>query len=398
MGWGHSPVFYGYRNPDVWAKLGLVGNYLTFTDDEIVTKLGLGYLANQGNECAMDAAVRYTLLDAGENAEISAKQMLNQHTRLAALVEENILADGFYRNQDGEPVRGWVVATDFRKLWENGMCSGWDTGKPHFGPHCIATKDEAEENANHWNWGYSNTGSYYNKLRVASKNNLLETVTLEGNERMLTNHLEDKVVLRAINKSLNRMVKSDKAVQVTAGRGRTFRWGAWGWLDGIRNKRLVTMAKQRKIGDVVNGWKFTKGRTTTTYGVEVCEHAWEPVETQHYYKIFIDGWAGHNFVLNAFFFDKIQAEEYVQSLPQLHLAGHALRKNKNGEAVPPTYSVQECKAQFILKPELTIEELPSPSEMFKRTQLGPKEYIAKVMNEWSTNHGRNSMTRRLGNY
>ena len=312
MGWGHSPVFYGYRHPEVWATLGLVGNHLTFTDDEIVTKLGLGYLANQGSECAMDAAVRYTLLDAGENAEISAKQMLNQHTRLAALVEENILADGFYRNQDSKPVRGWVVATDFRKLWQNGMCSSWDTGKPHFGPHCIATKDEAEEGANHWNWGFSNTGSYYNKMRIASKNFLLETVPLKGNERMLTNHLEDKVVLRAINKSLNRMVKSEKVMQVTAGRGRTFRWDAWGWLDGIRNKRLVTMAKQRKIGDVVNGWEFTKGHTTTTYGVEVCEHAWEPVETQYYYRVYIDGWVGKTLALNAFFFDKIQAEEYIQ--------------------------------------------------------------------------------------
>ena len=398
MGWGHSPVFYGYRHPEVWATLGLVGNHLTFTDDEIVTKLGLGYLANQGSECAMDAAVRYTLLDAGENAEISAKQMLNQHTRLAALVEENILADGFYRNQDSKPVRGWVVATDFRKLWQNGMCSSWDTGKPHFGPHCIATKDEAEEGANHWNWGFSNTGSYYNKMRIASKNFLLETVPLKGNERMLTNHLEDKVVLRAINKSLNRMVKSEKVMQVTAGRGRTFRWDAWGWLDGIRNKRLVTMAKQRKIGDVVNGWEFTKGHTTTTYGVEVCEHAWEPVETQHYYKVFIGGGGGNTTALNSFFFDKIQAEEYIQSLPQLHLAGHALRKDQDGEAILPTYSVQEYNAQFILKPELTIEELPSPSELLKRTQLGPKEYIAKVMNEWSTNHGRNRMTRRLGNY
>jgi hypothetical protein len=126
MGWGHSPVFYGYRHPSVWKELGLIGDRLTFTNDETVTKLGLGYLSSVGKECAMDAAVRYTLLNAGENAEINAKQMLNQHTRLAALVEENIMADGWYR-VDGERTRGWVVATDFRQLWKNGMCSGYET-------------------------------------------------------------------------------------------------------------------------------------------------------------------------------------------------------------------------------------------------------------------------------
>ncbi len=397
MGWGHSPKFYAYRTADVWQSIGVTGDRLSFTDDETVTKLGMGYIANQGYECAMDAAVRFTLLNAGENATLSAKQMLNQHTRLAALIEENIMADGWYRKEDDSPTRGWVVATDFRELWQNAMCSEWDLNKTHFPASCIATAEEiAKDGYSRYYWNRATAGSRWNRPIIAWKGNLLTTVPLKGNERTLTNHLEDKVVLRAINKSLNRMVKSEKAVQVTAGRGRTFRWDAWGWLDGIRNQRLVTMAKQRKLGDIVNGWKFTKGRVTTTYGVEVCEHAWEPVEGFNWYRVLIGGWAG-SLTLNSFFFDKSEAQAYIETLPELPNGGHAMRK-EDGVAHKMVYTVDCCTAGFILKPELMVEELPTPIEMFKRTQLGPAEYYQKVRQEYSTQHGRSRMAQRITNY
>ena len=397
MGWGHLPKFHGYRSAEQWNKLGMTGKRLSFTDDEIVTKLAVGYIANQGNECAMDAAIRFTLLDAGENAEINAKQMLNPYTRLAALVEENIMADGWYRSDNGEVVRGWVVATDYRPLWTNGMCSSWGSSKPHFGPNCISTAEEVKQ-LNQYSWGTTNTGSYYARMRIATEDNLLTTIPVKGNERMLMNHLEDKVVLRAINKSLNRMVKSEKALQVTAGRGRTFRWDEWNWLDTIRNKRLVTMAKQRKLGDIVNGWKFTKGHTTSTYGVEVCEHAWEAVDELAYWRVQLIGGASGGVWLNAFFLDGEEGQAFVDSLPAIPLGGYPVHKDNDGKAVLNSYHLSKRTSQLVLKPELMIEELPTPSEMFKRAQLGPKEYYDKVRNELSTLQGRQQMSQRITNY
>ena len=41
MGWG-SMYFTGYRNPTVWAELGMMGDKLSFTNDDTVNKLGLG--------------------------------------------------------------------------------------------------------------------------------------------------------------------------------------------------------------------------------------------------------------------------------------------------------------------------------------------------------------------
>ena len=87
--------FTGYRDPEVWADLGLIGDSLSFTTDETVTKLGIGYIKSRDEEGAMDTAVRFTLLNAGENGEINAKQMLNHHTRLAALIEAGLLAYGW---------------------------------------------------------------------------------------------------------------------------------------------------------------------------------------------------------------------------------------------------------------------------------------------------------------
>ena len=97
--------FTGYRKAETWAELGLIGDRLSFTDDEVITKLGLGYVSSQGFECAMDTAIRYELLNAGQDGEISAKQMLNPRTKLAALIEAGIVADGWYKNDDNERER-----------------------------------------------------------------------------------------------------------------------------------------------------------------------------------------------------------------------------------------------------------------------------------------------------
>jgi len=124
MGWG-SMYFTGYRNPTVWAELGMMGDKLSFTNDDTVNKLGLGFIKAQDDECAMDTAVRYTLLNAGENGEINAKQMLNQYTRLAALVEEGIVADGWYMGDEEKKLRAWVYHEDGIRLHWNQVSSSY---------------------------------------------------------------------------------------------------------------------------------------------------------------------------------------------------------------------------------------------------------------------------------
>jgi len=201
------------------------------------------------------------------------------------------------------------------------------------------------------------------------------------NIRELTNALDDKTVLGFINKSLNRMVKSGKAKQVTQGRGRTFRWNAWGWLETYRQKHLVTMAKQRKLGDVVNGWEFTKGQITNLYGVEICDHEWIPVEDLYTYGVTMHcpKWTSHSWESDTFtanmphiFFTKEDAEEVADELNSNSYPRKGASIFVNGEAQYPHFSVKATKQVMRVKGSAMIEDYMPPLEMLKRMQLADK--------------------------
>ena len=281
--YGRSMYFTGYRDGQIWADLGLIGGRLSFTDDEVVTKLGLGYITHNKVECAMDTAIRYELLNAGTDGEISAKQMLNPRTRLAALFEAGIVADGWYKDDENNFQRAWVFQEDeYNQLHHNHVSSAWSHDNVQFNANLLDVSDTIylRQREKLTNYDYSWRGGLISEIQGP-----LKTLPFSGNERLLTNLLEDKIVLRYINKALNRMTKSGKAVQVTAGRGRTFRWDAWGWLDDIRNKHLVSESKKRKVGDTVNGWVYTQGDKQEYFGVPIYQHWWQPKEELKVYKI-----------------------------------------------------------------------------------------------------------------
>lgn len=378
--------FTGYRDPVVWAELGLMGDRLSFTNDEVVTKLGIGYIKEQRAECAMDTAVRYTLLNAGENGAITAKQMLNPYTRLAALVEENIIADGWYRpdateeNPFPKPVRAWVYEENMNKLWDNIIISSYSINHTHFGAGLLGKKVSARKRSKYQQFWIYQEGSYYYGDSCLWKSDNFTTFPVAGNERALTNTLDDKTVLRAINKSLNRMTKSGKAIQVTHGRGRTFRWDAWGWLDNYRQKHLVTMAKQRKLGDVVNGWEYTKGRVSNMHGVEICDHEWHPHEPVQAFTISmkIPKWdtyynSGVTWVQNALpylFFNEDEAREALEDFKRLPSNGISMKID--GLPTMPQCDVTQRNVKMTVAGSAEIEKYLSPQEMYMRMQLGDK--------------------------
>ena len=403
MGWG-SMYFTGYRNPTVWAELGMMGDKLSFTNDDTVNKLGLGYIKAQDDECAMDTAVRYTLLNAGENGEINAKQMLNQHTRLAALVEEGIVADGWYKDDEDKKQRAWVYHEDGIRLFWNQVSSSYSYDNTHFSANVLGAKvvDRYDSGYTGRAWslrmGNEDYEHYRSDLQKHWGGNSFTLIPLMQNIRAMSHYLEDKIVLRAINKSLNRMVKSGKAVQVTAGRGRTFRWNAWSWLDNYRQKHLVTMAKQRKLGDKVNGWEYTKGRVTNMYGVEVCDHEWKPVEevTTFFLRMSVPrlnrywDYYGHAKIetttvqLPHLFFDEEEAQNVADEMNQRSYPRAGLSIRLDGKTMIPTVSVVHDTHSMAVDGTADIESYAEPLEMFKQMQLGsPSIYkeLSKILRE-----------------
>jgi hypothetical protein len=391
--------FTGYRDPEEWAELGMIGNSLSFTTDDVVTKLGIGYIKSQGYECAMDTAVRFTLLNAGENGEINAKQMLNQHTRLAALVEAGIVADGWYLDDEGNRERGWVFHQDGIRLFWNHISSSYSFEDVHFPASCIGatTLWERKYRSRRDLTSNDESGYWHTNRKLWESDEGFQPIPLQGNERMAINLLDDKEVLKYINKSLNRMVKSGKAIQVTHGRGRTFRWNAWGWLDNYRQKHLVSVAKQRKLGDVVNGWEYTKGRVSNMHGVEFCDHEWHPYEPVQAFTISvkIPNWNDNSLyshlnsdvywtqkALPYLFFNEEEAREALEHFKRLPSNGISMKID--GLPTIPQYCVTQPKVEMTVEGSAEIEQYLSPQEMYMRMQLGDEnmyKHLSQMLRE-----------------
>jgi len=354
----------------------------------------------------MDTAVRFALLNAGENGEINAKQMLNNHTRLAALIEAGLVADGWYMDDDNKKQQGWVFHEDGIRLHWNHVTSRWSHDNSHFSAGFLGATElwQYDKGWGGKSWilrdnGYADRRDF---KKLWESEDGFYPLPLQGNQRTAVNMLEDKEVLKCINKSLNRMTKSGKAIQVTAGRGRTFRWNKWGWLDEYRQKHLVTMAKQRKLGDVVNGWEFTKGSVSNMYGVEICDHEWHPVSPVSYFtveqkvpSVKQDKYGRYNHGTNRwittidikwcnarlpyFLMNEGEAQEIVDELNSHSYPRKGMGIRFNGELLTPTHEVVEVSAPMMVRGDAVIEDYMQPDEMFKRIQLSAPD-IAEELN------------------
>ena len=77
----------GWNGWDTFKKAGIVGDSVNFTDNEVVTDHAIGKTKDTIGKCwPMDAAVAYTLAAAGPDADLSAKDMVNQYTKMAAVM------------------------------------------------------------------------------------------------------------------------------------------------------------------------------------------------------------------------------------------------------------------------------------------------------------------------
>jgi hypothetical protein len=109
-----------------------------------------------------------------------------------------------------------------------------------------------------------------------------------GMNRVLMDKDGEKELLRCINKGFNRMVKNGRCIQTSSGRGRTFKWTEWNWLEQVRQEVLVSNSFNRKIGDTINGWEYAIKDTTDWWGCKVNTYHWKPVDVLEYFKVRIE--------------------------------------------------------------------------------------------------------------
>jgi len=496
-----------YRPADTWEQLGLIGDTLSFTDDEIVTQQAIGYTKHLCDyHCPMDIAVVYSMLNRGEGATPTAKELLNDYTRLAYYFESGRVADGWWLPPTDEQPYSCSSDVDFPKVdystsshsnlnhappidvskleglitailekkdattmgylldaynWEMSRTHVWHqydnqgydeflmadrtdnadfkalmsngeneqvnsakvleliqqyipfTMKPN-SDYCTRS-DDGEDNCErhtpnndryerHWvfkeglpvlNDNFAIPEYYKGKPHLQKNQCHEDTIKFEDHKRRLTEEVNDKEVLKLINKSLTRMEKRETVEQVSHGRGRMFQWTAWDWLENIRTRILASNAKQRKLGDVVNGWEYTKGNTTMSYGMEINDHDWKPVEKVYWWGVNVTVPYSNDYnigrvyeqttCLPYMFFTEEAAQVYADSLNQIDtttfngVSRHrTVTKNFDVSIPKVNYTVVKYQVHMSVDGVAVIENYMTPHEMFKQMQTGNDEQYNAV--------------------
>ena len=100
--------------------------------------------------------------------------------------------------------------------------------------------------------------------------------------RTLSNTVDTKLVLKQINASLRRMTARNKNIVSKTGERSTatYCWKEWAWLAIMQSEIANTSKKNRKAGDIVNGWKYTKYESRKSFGHEIAKFKWLPADKE----------------------------------------------------------------------------------------------------------------------
>tara|TARA_R100000808_G_scaffold9858_1_gene26745 strand:+ start:2640 stop:4388 length:1749 start_codon:yes stop_codon:yes gene_type:complete len=243
-------------------------------------------------------------------------------------------------------------------------------------------------------------------------------VSWDSQRRSMLRKVDDKKVLSMIRKALGRMSRrnwgivrkmylkrcgdcgstvdhlpsatncsacdSENLVNKQRGNNAIYKWKDWGWLANVHAHIQTTRTKNRKAGDVENGWEWYAYETKQSYGMDMSNFAWRPAEendlVMHTFKVStrVKSYYGYstNDVLD---FSKVllfhtkeaakaAATQIVNGLLKTDGAVVKNRVYTEGEFAPrPNYTVTytTVSSAFQMKAEIDPEDYMSPKEVNK---------------------------------
>ena len=282
-----------------------------------------------------------------------------------------------YHDADEDTEHDWWMVSkkgksnEFVKVWNGARCSsGWNSNM------------------------FNSSGEWYHGRQVIRWSEV---------RRAIANSIDEDEVKRQIKKALNRMTKRNKNIVLLTdgemGDGapeyRTFRWSDWSWLAVIQAAVAQTSKKNRKEGDVVNGWKYTKISSKRSYGHEIAEFQWQADGDISTYVIRVYPKEGGYYTSkNPLPYRFKTAEEAVKFTKMLSMiatkaGGIALDREWDKTAgkdapigtdrlkVTPVDHGEHMKMEMSKDPE----DLPSPTDILQKVFWGlPNEYETAVEN------------------
>ena len=268
-------------------------------------------------------------------------------------------------------------------------------------------------------------------------------VSWDSQRRSMLRKVDDKKVLSMIRKALGRMSRrnwgivrkmylkrcsdcgstvdhlpsatncsacdSENLVDKSRGNNAIYKWKDWGWLANVHAHIQTTRTKNRKAGDVENGWEWFAYETTQSYGMDMSKFAWRPKNgvdlVMHTFSVFTQvkpysnaSYTNTTKVLDfsnvLLFHTKVAAQTAAAGIVNSLLkTDGAIVKNRvytEGEFAPrPDYTVSynTVSSAFQMKAEIDPEDYMSPAEVNKLfVTAAPsvlKNHTDKFMS-WST--------------
>ena len=240
----------------------------------------------------------------------------------------------------------------------------------------------------HGGW---NSDQVRSTLGYAGVNSLTvdRVVQWEKVSRALAQSIDEKKVIKSINEALRRM--SGRNMNVVTKEGlrntATYNWKEWGWLTEMQAWVAQTSKKNRKEGDIVNGWVYSKYEKKMSYGHEIAKFKWttEESDTLCTYTIKCKGSGYYNNSKMPFRFpDKLKAMQFKQFLTMMAVkTGATNRKQRlwDGDAgtekvkVDDSFKVIRNNHRMEMGMLSDPEYLPNPATILQALMFGtPQEY------------------------
>lgn len=246
-------------------------------------------------------------------------------------------------------------------------------------------------------WNYDQLRSHYTHREL--KRVTPERVVLwDKVKRNLANQMDEKQVRKEINASLRRMLGRNLNCVTKEGlrNTATFQWKNWSWLTEMQAWVAQTSKKNRKEGDVVRGWKYTKYNSRMSFGHEIAKFKWIPEEPPALWEVNARtrrySWSHDSTPLPLMFpteADALRFKAYLIPLAGKCNAGNRRKREWDGEkgAIKLNLvtkdgsdgfrvtSTKEAGEHLEMEMNKDPEGLPTPDEMLMMLCFGsPQEY------------------------
>ena len=264
-------------------------------------------------------------------------------------------------------------------------------------------------------------------------------LTWDSQRRSMIRNVDDKKVLSLIRKALGRMSRRNWGVvskmylrrcldcgskvdhlpsatncsacdsanleDKSRGNNAIYKWSDWGWLASVHAWIQTTRSKNRKAGDIENGWEWFAHSTKQSYGMDMSEFAWRPANDRdtvmHTFSVIsyhntYSSWRSNeqtalDFSQVLLFHTKEAAEEaagkIISNLLKTEGAVVKSRVYTEGKFAPqPNYKIQYqtvCSV-FQMKPDVEPEDYMSPSEINKLAVSAAPQVLENHIDKFTT--------------